>query len=183
MWCRAPPSRRFGSRLLHAGVFVPAMPSFTRTATIDAPPSRVFATLTDLDQAPLIMPDLVKVEPLTPGPLAKGHQWRETRRMKILGFIPLRTSATIEVDDIVPERRYRTVADDGCNRAAYTFDLSPTDRGKQTKVQLLGEFKCVGKHEGNEKMAARMARFCEKADGDLLERLKAHVESSAVAQG
>ncbi len=152
------------------------MQTFTRTTTIAAPRKRVFSMLTDLDQAHRIMPDIVKVRLLTDGPFGHGTRWKETRRMKVLGFLPLRASAEIEVTEFDANAKLTTVADDGCNWASYTFVLRPNGRQK-TDVELLGQFKCTGKHEGNEKMAKRMADWCEKADGDLLDRLKAHLEA------
>lgn len=47
----------------------------------DAPVERVFHVFTDIDGAPKWLPNLIKIEKLTPGPFAKGTQWRETRKM------------------------------------------------------------------------------------------------------
>ena len=47
---------------------------------IDAPLERVFAVMTDLERANEWMPNFVGIEPLTPGKLAVGSRWRETRK-------------------------------------------------------------------------------------------------------
>ncbi len=151
------------------------MQSFTRTTTIAAPPSRVFDALTDLDNAAAYMPDIVRVKLLTDGEFGVGTRWKETRQMKIFKILPIRMSAEIEVTEFAKDQSYTTVADDGCNWASYRFALSPSDDG--TAVELVGQFKCIGKHEGDEKKAKRMADWCEKADGDILERLKTSVET------
>lgn len=149
------------------------MAKFTRTFTIHAPASEVFAALTNLDEASRFMPDVTKIERLDAKPLGQGSKWRETRTIKLFGFIPLRASAVIEVTDFTLNHHYTTVSKDNCNWAAYTFKLDETEEG--TEVTLLGEFKCIGKYEGNEKKAQQMANFCEKADGDLLIRLAAYL--------
>lgn len=153
------------------------MQSFTRSATIAAPAQRVFAALTDLDNASAYMPDIVKVRLLTDGGVRVGTRWKETRQFKVLGFLPLRASAEIEVTELQPDRCFATVADDGCNWASYRFEL--TSAGQDTtQVALLGQFKCTGKYEGHERRAKKMADWCEKTDGAILDRLKAFVEGA-----
>ncbi len=151
------------------------MQTFMRSAVVETTPSKVFERLTDLDRAHHFMPDIVKIERLDDGPLAVGSKWRETRKIKLFGFLPVKAAATIEVTEFEKNKGYTTVSADDCNWASYSFKVRSGGAGK-TKVDLLGEFKCIGKYEGNERRAAQMARFCEKADGDLLQRLKAVIE-------
>lgn len=49
--------------------------------SIDAPPEKVFAAITDLHAGGRWMPGCTKLEVLTSGPYTKGTRWRETRRM------------------------------------------------------------------------------------------------------
>lgn len=154
--------------------------TFQHRVTIEATPSKVFAALTDLDQVQTIMPSIVNVERLSEGDFGKGTKWKETRRFKVLGFIPLRASATIEVAEFTKNKRYATVADDGCNWACYTFTTKSAGKG-QTEVVLDAAFKLLGKHAAKSSAPARaqkMSDWCEKADGDLLTNLKAHVEAA-----
>lgn len=48
---------------------------------IDAPPSRVFEVFTDLDRLEEVVPEIVKTETLTDGPLGVGSRIRSTRKM------------------------------------------------------------------------------------------------------
>jgi uncharacterized protein YndB with AHSA1/START domain len=49
--------------------------------TIAAPPERVFAVASDIHRWAQIVPAIERVEVLTPGPMAAGTRFRETRRM------------------------------------------------------------------------------------------------------
>ena len=49
--------------------------------TIAAPPERVFAVASDIHRWAQIVPAIERVEVLTPGPMAVGTRFRETRRM------------------------------------------------------------------------------------------------------
>lgn len=55
--------------------------SITVSGTISAPRERVWRVLTDLDNAPTLIPSITSVERLTDGPYAAGTRWRETRTM------------------------------------------------------------------------------------------------------
>lgn len=55
--------------------------NFTLQEQFSAPPERVFAMLTDLDQAARWMPNFVRIEKLTPPPFGRGTRWREVRKM------------------------------------------------------------------------------------------------------
>src|SRR5262245_64921399 len=55
--------------------------TFECSIEIAAPPQKVFAALADLDAMGKWMPSLVRIERLTQGPLAKGSQFRQTRKM------------------------------------------------------------------------------------------------------
>ena len=55
--------------------------TFECRTTIAAPPERVFAAITDIDSFGSWMRGFVRVERVTPGPLAVGSKFRETRKM------------------------------------------------------------------------------------------------------
>jgi uncharacterized protein YndB with AHSA1/START domain len=146
------------------------MPSFTRTATIDRAPAQVFAVLDDLQAAPRWMPAIKKIEVQTPdAPVGVGFKWRETRR--VMGVIPMRF--TIEVAKHQRPKLWGIGFTDGKLQTAATFELEPAGRG--TSITLTETCEDL---VGKPKRAARIARMMEKSDGDLLDRLKAYVEST-----
>lgn len=49
--------------------------------TINAPRERVFEICSDLRNAPSRIPEITRIEVLGDGPVGKGTQWRETRKM------------------------------------------------------------------------------------------------------
>jgi len=57
------------------------MPMLTLTRQICAPPERVFALTTNVEAFPTVVPAIKKTELLTPGPIAVGTRFRETREM------------------------------------------------------------------------------------------------------
>ena len=152
------------------------MQTFRREVSVNATPTKVFGALTDLSQCRQFMPDMVAMELLTAGKFGVGTQWRETRKIKILGFFPIKATAVIEVDAFEKNKLLGTVARDDCNWARYEFRVSKT--GKSSHVVMEGQFKGIGKYQGNDKLAKRLGKYCELADGDLLDRLKEHLESA-----
>ena len=57
------------------------MPGFDLTQTVAAPQPAVFAAFTDFANAPKRIPDILRVEVLTPGPVGVGTAFKETRKM------------------------------------------------------------------------------------------------------
>ena len=57
------------------------MPGFDLTHTVAAPLPAVFDAFTDFANAPKRIPDIVRVEVLTPGPVGVGTSFKETRKM------------------------------------------------------------------------------------------------------
>lgn len=150
------------------------MPSFTRSATIERSPGQVFAVLDDVKGAPSWMPAIKRIDVLTPDrPVGVGYKWRETRR--VLGVIPM--TFTIEVVRHESPKAWAISFTDGKVRTGASFALATAGQGTQVTL----EERCddlVGKP----KRAERIARMMERSDGDLLERLKRHVESSTTVQ-
>ena len=147
----------------------PSMPGFERAATIDRPPSQVFAVLDDVQHCGRWMRAVRKVEVLTPTfAVDVGYRWRETRR--VLGILRVRMELEIKEHD--PPRRWGLEYNDGKTQAIATFTLEPVDGG--TLVTLREDVVAL---DGNERRVARMARRIEKADANLLRDLKAYVET------
>jgi carbon monoxide dehydrogenase subunit G len=57
------------------------MPGFDLTHTVAAPLPAVFEAFTDFANAPKRIPDILRVEVLTPGPVGVGTAFKETRKM------------------------------------------------------------------------------------------------------
>jgi uncharacterized protein YndB with AHSA1/START domain len=103
-----------------------------------APPERVFQALVDLEQVGQWMPGFVRMEPLTPGPLGKGSQFRETRRM-----FGREASEVFEVTEYDPPRVLAFFVDGrkGSSRVGwyrFRYVLAPSDGGSD--LTFSGEF-------------------------------------------
>lgn len=145
------------------------MAGFERAATIGRPPSQVYAALDDIHGARNWMPAIRRIEVLTPNDAVDvGFRWRETR--KVMGVF--RASADLEVIEHDPPRVWGLKYEDKKLRATATFELARNESG--TLITLRQDVEDL---QGKTKRAERMAKWMEKSDGDLLLRLKAHVES------
>jgi uncharacterized protein YndB with AHSA1/START domain len=147
------------------------VPSFTTRATIDRSPEQVFAVLDDLEAAPRWMPSIRRIDVLTPGmAMGAGFKWRETRA--IFGILRMKVVLTL----VRHERpaAWGLMFNDGKVQANATFELSPSGDGG-TDVVFTEEVEDL---RGNPKRAERMMRMMQKQDADLLQRLKAYVEST-----
>ncbi|MDY7231138.1 SRPBCC family protein [Hyalangium rubrum] len=104
---------------------------------INAPPERVFATLTDLDAASKWMTNFVGIEKLTPDKVGVGMKWRETRKM-----YGQKASELFEVTGYEPNKTVELYVDgtQGSSRRGYyrfRYQLEPRD-GK-TALTMTGE--------------------------------------------
>ena len=150
------------------------MPGFERAATIDRPPSQVYAVLDDIHAARHWMPAIRRIEVLTPNDAVDvGFRWRETR--KVMGIF--RMSAELEVVEHEPPHLWGLMYEDKKLRARATFQLVRNDSG--TLITMRQEVEDL---QGKPKRAERMSKWIEKSDDDLLLRLKAFVESQPVRE-
>ncbi len=146
------------------------MPSFKLSATIRRSPEQVFAVLDDLGEAPRWMPAIRRIDVLTPGMrMGVGFKWRETRRV----FGVLRMKVVLVVTSHDPPRTWGLTYNDGKVQATATFELDETASG--TKVTFFEEVEDL---QGKPQRAERLLKVMQKKDGDLLQRLKAHVEAT-----
>jgi uncharacterized protein YndB with AHSA1/START domain len=151
------------------------MPGFERAATIDRPPSQVYAALDDIHGARNWMPAIRRIEVLTPNDAVDvGFRWRETRA--VWGIF--RASAEMEIVVHDAPRSWGAKYEDKRIRAMSTVELVPSETG--TLVTLREEVEDL---QGKPRRAERMAAWIERQDDDLLLRLKAHVESQPVRAG
>src|SRR6188508_2771924 len=105
------------------------MGSFKSDILIAAPSERVFAALTDLDNAPKLLSGIGEVQLLTPGPLAKGSRFRETRTMQ-----GSTTTVEVEVSEFEPNKRYAARNEMKGIKIVYCYDVRAQDSG--TRVDL-----------------------------------------------
>ena len=113
--------------------------TFRVTQEIPAAPDQVFSALTNLDDASEWMPGLVRIEPMEPGALHVGSQWRETR--KLFGK---EATEQFEVTELAAPTRFglRVDGTKGSSRTGeylFAYSIEPASRG--TTVTLEGEIR------------------------------------------
>ena len=150
------------------------MPGFQQSVVIDRSPEEVFVYATDFESAPRWMPDIVKVEPITEGPVREGYRWKETRRCG-------KREGTAELE--IREHRGPGVGGPPYVHAAgnrfmgvdtlYRFTFSGAEGGG-TSVELDATVR--GASLLGKALAGPMKKMIEKQDRDLLLRLKAAIE-------
>jgi carbon monoxide dehydrogenase subunit G len=145
------------------------MAGFTRRLTIDAPPSRVFAVLTDLDQAPQWMPAIQKTEWVEGTTVAPGAKWKETR---------VEGKRTMVSDLNVAAYEKDKQLDLHVHSKPFEMDLG-FKLAKQGTGTLV-DYHCDGHGRGLMRLMTKpIMRMVEKQDDDLLLRLKAQCEAKA----
>jgi hypothetical protein len=138
--------------------------------TVNAPAARFFSILTDIERAPVHQPKITKTIKLTPGPVAVGTEWDETRR--VMG-----SEATVRLkftEFTPPDSCVITCASTGV-RYDTRFDIRPRDGGCTismtmtiTPAGILGSI-----------MAVLTKGAMKKALADDLATMKAAAESPA----
>lgn len=142
------------------------MPAFERSAVINRPIEEVFAFATNPEHAPRWLPDVRRIEMLTPGPLRAGSKFNETRLMK-----GKEHSAVIEVGVHEPPHRHAASATMMGVTATYHYSFARDGGG--TKVHLVAEV--AGRGLGK-LLVPMVVGTMKKQDGDQLDRLKAVIE-------
>jgi uncharacterized protein YndB with AHSA1/START domain len=99
---------------------------------IDAPPHVVFAILADIQTWPLVLSAIVEVTLLTPGPVAVGTRFRETREM-----FGRKATEEMTVAEIEPPRRLVLTAFN--HGTAYRVEHLLAAEGLGTRVTLAFE--------------------------------------------
>ncbi len=137
-----------------------------RTLQVDAPATKVFDALTDIDNAPKWMPNIQKIEWRKGDKVALGAVWKETR---VEGKRTV--TADIEVKQLVPNKKLDLHVTAGAFEMDLVFRL--TARGKATTL----DYDCHGHGKGlMGLMTGIIMKHVEKNDDDFLRRFKAHVE-------
>jgi uncharacterized protein YndB with AHSA1/START domain len=147
--------------------------TFSTAVYIESPPPVVFEALTNLDAAGQWMPNFVRVEKLTAGPMGAGTEWRETRKMfgkeSTEQFRVTRFEQPSRLDLLIDGSK----GSSGRGEYVFVFELLPERTG--TTVELSGDIRMPG-------IWGLFARFMvgtfKKACHKDLEALKAHLESA-----
>ncbi len=100
------------------------MAGFTISKQIDASPEAVFAVLVDVAKMPERIPEITKIELLTPGPIGVGSKIAETRVM-----FGKPTTETFEVTEFEPGKRFTMVATSCGVEYVCIHRLSPDEKG------------------------------------------------------
>jgi uncharacterized protein YndB with AHSA1/START domain len=152
--------------------------TFSTAVYIEAPPPVVFEALGNLDTAGQWLPNLVRIEKLTPPPVGVGSEWRETR--KVFGRESTEHFRMSRFDrpsrlDVVVDGSKGTI---GRGEIVFVHEIVPERTG--TTLELSGDIRMPGIW----KLFARVmsGRF-KKACHQDLEALKAHLESPWAASG
>lgn len=146
---------------------------FTLQDQIAAPPERVFAMLTDLDEASRWMSNLVRIEKLTPTPYGRGTRWREVRKM-----YGREASELFEVTACEPGKALELYVDgtQGSSKRGYyrfRYTLQPADG--RTTVTLSAEIGGMGAFM--ELLGRLFMGAFKKAVAQDLTAMKRHLES------
>jgi uncharacterized protein YndB with AHSA1/START domain len=138
---------------------------------IAASPERVFAAIVDLDRWHEWLPDLVRIERLSDGPLRVGSRWREVRRSS--GGEGMEV---YEVTGLEPGRSLELYVDGkqgSSRRGAYRFQHVVDRRDRETQHLVAVEVEGLG-------IGGRLfRRQLEKAIARDQEALKRYLERPA----
>jgi len=106
----------------------------TTRERIAAPPARVFAAASDFASAAQRIAGILRVEMLTPGPVAAGTRFRETRKM-----LGKEASEEMTVAEFEPPRRYVLLAESHGSRYRSELRFEPQGAGTDVVMTFRGE--------------------------------------------
>lgn len=140
-----------------------------QSIVINAPPEKVFAVLADPGQAQQWMPEIKKIEQVSPGPFGTGTNWKETR--EVGGRL---MESTIRVTDFQPPSSLKLDVLSKGITGHLEFALGP--QGPATSVRYQGDMR------GHGFMAlfnGRIQRMMAEGAPEMVGSLKRYVESKA----
>jgi len=140
-----------------------------RTARILAPPSEVFAYLSDLDNLAEWQSGIVSAERVDTGPMRVGSSARVTRQL-----MGQRLDVPLTVTDYEPPSRLGIASEVSGVKAAAMLDLAAAEDGTATEISFAMDIRGSGMTSFMEPMIAGAAR------GDIdtsLQRLQARFSS------
>lgn len=143
------------------------MSEFQDQVTVNAPIQEVFQFASTVENAPLFMKNVKKVEKLTEGPLGAGTKYKETREIR-----GREASAVIEFIDYVPNAKYSVKSEMKGMETIYHYSF--TSSGSQTNIH----FECeIIAHKFSMKLIKPIfLKIMKKEDGDHLQHMKEALE-------
>ncbi|MEM9380976.1 MAG: SRPBCC family protein [Planctomycetota bacterium] len=140
--------------------------------TISATPQQIFPITTNVEKWAEIVPAIDRIEMLTPGPVAVGTTFRETRTM--MGREATEEMTFLELE--APTKYVLGAESHGC-RYRTEFELIPVDDGTTLRMTFGGTpLTTLAKVMAflMKPMAKKLAEMC----GRDLDAIKAHVEAA-----
>ena len=148
------------------------VPTIRVTETIAAPVPAVFDAMSDFENAPARVKEIVKVEMLTPGPVGVGTRFRETRIMFGKEAAETMTVTAFERDTLIQ------LAATNCGTEYTTrFTFAPTPAGTEIGFEL--QMKCVSLYAKLFiPLAYLMSGFMKKCVRGDIAQIRAYLESA-----
>ncbi|UAL53352.1 SRPBCC family protein [Bacillus sp. CMF21] len=146
------------------------MSEFQDQVTVNAPLDQVFNFAADVENAPLFMQNVTKVEKLTDGPVQAGTKYRETREIR-----GREATAVIEFIEYVPSAKYSVKSEMKGMEAIYHYMFSAS--GNQTTIRF--ECEINAKKFTMKLIKPVFVKIMKKEDGDHLQHLKKALEAQA----
>lgn len=143
-----------------------AMAGFERNETIARRVEDVWGFFVDPKNAQAWMPDIVRLEKETEGPVRLGTRYRETRKMG-----GREHTATLEITAFEERKLYAGTVEEKGIRGTYTYTFRP--EGGATRVHMVADVRARGLMK---LMLPLVVGVMKKQDGGQLERLKRALE-------
>jgi uncharacterized protein YndB with AHSA1/START domain len=140
------------------------MPTVTASQTIQAPPSKVFAAIVDLEAFPTWNPTVPKAKALTPGPAKEGSRFEFT--VKGFGMVPQ------ELQQFERDRKVCIAPQSKAFGGGHLFVLSPDGKGTRVDHELVMSPRGLMRL-----MAPMMAPMMRKNLKATMDALAKHVEA------
>ncbi|RAZ81517.1 SRPBCC family protein [Planococcus halotolerans] len=141
--------------------------AFKESVYIDAPVETVFAIITDFEQAPKIMDNVIKAEKLTEGTLQVGTQIKETRNVRANEIVTV-----LHVIEFIPNQKYTVKSESGGMTVIYQYQFLANENG--TTVDFTGSIKSKGLK--NAFIRPFFEKILKKEDENHLVRLREYIE-------
>jgi hypothetical protein len=143
------------------------MSEFQDQVIVDVPIQEAFQYASTLENAPLFMKNVKKIEKLTEGPVGVGTRYRETREIR-----GREASAVIEFIEYVPNAKYSVKSEMKGMETIYHYSF--TSSGSQTNIH----FECeIIAHKFSMKLIKPIfVKIMKKEDDDHLHQLKEALE-------
>ncbi len=152
------------------------MSEFAISKLIYAPLARVFSLFSDFAQAPQRVRGIVRIEMLTPGPIALGSRFRETRIM-----FGREASEVMEICAWAPDRHY-TIGCTSCGcRIETTFRFQVEESRTRVDVSLVARPLTFAAKLMSPMTAIMMGPLMRKCVEQDVEDLRTIAESDAAA--